>query len=522
MPSSRSPRFLSFSVSKLSRAKKKSFAREAAYISRTRLVNTGTGRIHDHSKKGGLLGLGMVGWKGTVEEFASTARRAEKRCDAVEGRLAIAALPSELDDKTCLGLLGNLAQHLVKKYKVGVLFALHEPDPGGDPRNKHGHLIYSSREVGENGKSLGKKTRQWDSKKDGPQCIKDLRAWWSATLNAALEKAGVEPNVELRSHAQLGIKRDPKEEPKHDGIVRTAIRRRERKMVNEFHASHSLSGNFMRLSEPELKPSVAAQTTEAPVPADAAPITAAAPVDDIPEPEVASGPIAGPGLRPLPEPKFQPSVLAQTTEAPVTADTAPAAAAAPVKDVQESEIARQPTTGRGLRRLPEPKRQPGAQPTQAPVPAGMAPTAAAAAVQGAPELEVASGPIAVPGLRPLPEPKFQPSVLAQTTEAPVPADTAPAAAAAPVKDVPESEIAPQPTAGRGLRRLPEPKQEPSGTVHEIAASDLATAGPVDTDAPPPGVPEATQEPPLRRLRRLPEPQGGGLPPPGPTGPSPRQ
>ena len=326
MPSSRSPRFLSFSVSKLSRAKKKSFAREAAYISRTRLVNTGTGRIHDHSKKGGLLGLGMVGWKGTVEEFASTARRAEKRCDAVEGRLAIAALPSELDDKTCLGLLGNLAQHLVVKYKVGVLFALHEPDPGGDPRNKHGHLIYSSREVGENGKSLGKKTRQWDSKKDGPQCIKDLRTWWSATLNAALEKAGYEPNVELRSYAQLGIER-PKKEAKHDGIVRTAIRRRERiRMVKEFHESHSLSGNFMRLSEPELKPSIAAQTMEAPVPTDAAPITAAASVNDLPEPEVASGPIAVPGLRPLPEPKFQPSVLAQTTEAHGPAETSPTAA----------------------------------------------------------------------------------------------------------------------------------------------------------------------------------------------------
>jgi len=36
----------------------------------------------------------MVGWKGTVEEFASTARRAEKRDDAVEGRLIIAALPA--------------------------------------------------------------------------------------------------------------------------------------------------------------------------------------------------------------------------------------------------------------------------------------------------------------------------------------------------------------------------------------------------------------------------------------------
>jgi hypothetical protein len=416
MPSSRSRRFLSFSVSKVSRAKKKSFAREAAYIARLRMLNHRTGRIHDHRKKGGLLGQGMVGWKGSLEDLIRAASSAEKRCDAVEGRLTIAALPSELDDKTCLGLLGNLAQHLVKKYKVGVLFALHEPDPGGDPRNKHGHLIYSSREVGEDGQSLGKKTRQWDSKKDGPQCIKDLRTWWSATLNAALEKAGYEPNVELRSYAQLGIER-PKKEAKHDGIVRTAIRRRERiRMVNEFHESHSLSGNFMRLSEPEIKPPIAAQTTEAPVPADTAPIASAAPMQDLPEPEVVSVPIA------------------------------------------------------------------------------------------------------VPGLRPLPEPKFQRSVLAQKAEAHAPADTAPTPAAAPVKDISGSEIAPQPTAGRGLRRLP----EPSDTVHGMAASDLATAGPVATDAPIPEVPEATPEPPPLVLRRLPEPKGGGLSPTGSTGPSPGQ
>jgi hypothetical protein len=421
MPSSQSPRFLSFSVSKLNRAKKKSFAREAAYISRQRMLNRRTGRIHDFSKKGGLLGLGMVGWKGTLEDFIRAASSAERRCDAVEGRLTIAALPSELDDKTCLGLLGNLAQHLVKKYKVGVLFALHEPDPGGDPRNKHGHLIYSSREVGENGKSLGKKTRQWDSKKDGPQCIKDLRAWWSATLNAALEKAGFEPNVELRSHAQLGIERDPKEEPKHDGIVRTAIRRRERiKMVNEFHTSHSLSGRLMALSEPKLELPVAAQTTEAHAPTDTAPIASAAAVQDVPEPEIAS----------------------------------------------------QPTSGCGLRRLPEPKLQPGAQPTQAPVPA----------------------------------------------------DTAPIAAAAPVKDILEPEIAFKPTTASGLRRLPEPKHGPSSIIHEMTASEHAITSPVDTDAPTPEVqvPEAMSEPPPRGLRQLPEPDGVGLPPAGPTGPSPGQ
>ena len=421
MPSSRSPRFLSFSVSKLNRAKKKSFAREAAYISRRRMLNRRTGRIHDFSKKGGLLGLGMVGWKGTVEEFVSTARRAEKRDDAVEGRLIIAALPCELDKASCLNVVEALAKHLHDEDGVGVFYALHAPGPSGDKRNIHAHLIFSSRELGEDGQSLGKKTRQWDAKKDGPQRIKDLRAWWSATLNAALEKAGYEPNVELRSHAQLGIERDPKEEPKHDGIVRTAIRRRERiKMVNEFHTSHSLSGRLMALSEPKLELPVAAQTTEAHAPAETAPTAAAAPVKDIPEPEIAF-------------------IL---------------------------------TTAPGLRRLPEPKLQPAAQPTQAPVPA----------------------------------------------------DTAPTPAAAPVQCAPEPEIAPDPTTAPGLRRLREPQRGPSSIVHEMAASDHAITDPVAADAPTPEVqiPDATSEPPLRGLRQLPEPDGVGLPPAGPTGPSPGQ
>ena len=471
MPSSRSPRFLSFSVSKLNRAKKKSFAREAAYISRQRMLNRRTGRIHDFSKKGGLLGLGMVGWKGTVEEFVSTARRAEKRDDAVEGRLIIAALPCELDKATCLNVVEALAKHLHDEDGVGVFYALHAPDPSGDKRNIHAHLVFSSRELGEDGQSLGKKTRQWDSKKDGPQRIKALRAWWGASLNAALEKAGYEPNVELRSHAQLGIERDPKEEPKHDGIVRTAIRRRERiKMVNEFHTSHSLSGRLMALSEPKLELPVAAQTTEAPAPTDTAPIASAAAVQDVPEPEIASQPTSGCGLRRLPEPKLQPG--AQPTQAPVPADTAPTAAAAPVKDIPEPEIAFILTTAPGLRRLPEPKLQPAAQPTQAPVPA----------------------------------------------------DTAPTPAAAPVQCAPEPEIAPDPTTAPGLRRLREPQRGPSSIVHEMAASDHAITDPVAADAPTPEVqiPDATSEPPLRGLRQLPEPDGVGLPPAGPTGPSPGQ
>lgn len=224
MPNTTSVRHLTISLEKINRARRKSFADSVAYILRGRAQNPRTERISDYRGKGGLLAGGVVGWSSTLKHLVREAVLSERRRDAVEGRALIVALPREFGRATCVELLTQLANYLAEKFRVAVVYALHAPDPEGDQRNRHGHLVFSAREVGMDGCSLGKKTREWDTAA-GRAHTEALRAWWASQLNATLALEGHEPNIEHRSLARLGVRRAP---GRHHGPARTAIRRRER------------------------------------------------------------------------------------------------------------------------------------------------------------------------------------------------------------------------------------------------------------------------------------------------------
>jgi hypothetical protein len=162
-----------------------------------------------------------MGWEGTLGELVEEAVMSERRIKAVEGRIAIVALPHELSQKERLALVRTCAAFLVRKFRVAVLYAIHPPPTGGSEFNWHAHLLFTSRRVIA-GRALGLKTRELDSFKTGGTHIEAFRSWWCNAMNAALRQGGHEGNVEHKSFARLGDRTEP---GCHKGERLTAIAR---------------------------------------------------------------------------------------------------------------------------------------------------------------------------------------------------------------------------------------------------------------------------------------------------------
>ena len=220
-------RFLSINLSKVCRHRGGSFPDQLAYIARTVATNPRTGAESNYQSEGPVETAGIIGWGGSRDELISSAVFSEKRQKAVEGRHLILALPHELNRADRRQSTESMADYLVKNYGVAVVFAVHPPSKAGDQRNWHAHLLFTSRRV-EAGRSLGKKTREWDSLKTGGRHVEELRAWWCASLNAKLSENGRDANIEHRSYERLGIEGAP---TTHKG-ERTAIERSRKKSIN--------------------------------------------------------------------------------------------------------------------------------------------------------------------------------------------------------------------------------------------------------------------------------------------------
>lgn len=74
--------------------------------------------------------------------------------------------------------------------------AVHTPSDGGDQRNHHVHLLFTTRRIGPNG--FGEKSRELDDRKTGPAEVETLRAAVAALTNEHLERAGIAARVDHR------------------------------------------------------------------------------------------------------------------------------------------------------------------------------------------------------------------------------------------------------------------------------------------------------------------------------------
>lgn len=186
-------------VSTIRRAAGRSATAAAAYRSGALIKDDRTGRVFDYRKRKGVLATGMAGWQGKRADLWNAAERAEKRKDAVVAREVLIALPHELDARQREVLIRQFAGWLHNRHGCAVDWAIHSPDPHGDARAFHAHVLITTRSVGPDG-HFGAKLILFDRKPASRAVMEELRRMWAKQAMTALQLAGRPSKLDHRSY----------------------------------------------------------------------------------------------------------------------------------------------------------------------------------------------------------------------------------------------------------------------------------------------------------------------------------
>jgi ATP-dependent exoDNAse (exonuclease V) alpha subunit len=197
----------------------------AAYRAGERIHDQRTDTVHDHSRRTDVthkeiflpshLDASQMEWARDRSRLWNTAEQAEPRRDSRVAREFQVSLPSELEPQRRVALARTFARELSDRYGVAIDLAVHDPRPGGDPRNFHAHLLATTREV--NPEGLGQRTgldmqrvkRAALGLSDHSEEYSAVRERWAALTNEALREANIEARVDHRTLAAQGIDRQP-------------------------------------------------------------------------------------------------------------------------------------------------------------------------------------------------------------------------------------------------------------------------------------------------------------------------
>jgi ATP-dependent exoDNAse (exonuclease V) alpha subunit len=213
-------------ITSVSRGAGRSATAAAAYRAGERIRDERTGRVHNHGQRRDVTHTEIfvpeqftgqpLEWARNRQQLWNAADHAEKRHNARVAREYQVTLPSELNAAQRLSLARAFSREIAERYGVAVDLAVHEPRPGGDPRNFHAHLLTTTRAVTPAG--LGAKSgldmQALDRYRRGLPSHKaeyvNVRERYAQLTNSALREAGIEASVDHRSLAAQGIDREPR------------------------------------------------------------------------------------------------------------------------------------------------------------------------------------------------------------------------------------------------------------------------------------------------------------------------
>jgi len=210
------------SIKTVSRAKGRSAPAAAAYRAGVELEEKRTGEVHDFTRKRGVLHAELVLPDGVTmsrSELWNAAEFAETRKNSTVAREYEVALPDELSEAGQKSLARDFASEIAWKYGVAADVCIHDPDPRGDQRNRHAHILTTTRVVTANG--FGPKTRVLDERASGQ--VEWIRQRWAEMCNTALEREHRPERVSHLSLLDQGLTREPQQ---HQGPTATAMQRR--------------------------------------------------------------------------------------------------------------------------------------------------------------------------------------------------------------------------------------------------------------------------------------------------------
>lgn len=194
----------------------------AAYRSGEILHDERHGQTFDYARRQGVAHVeimapdGTPGWMFDRAQLWNAVEAVERRKDSQLAREIQLALPHEISPEHRLAIVRQFVQEQFVSSGMIADLAVHTPDPEGDARNHHAHVLLTMRNLTAEG--FGNKCRDWN----GTDQLKSWRAAWADHVNLSLEKLGRGERIDHRTLAEQGIDREP--DPKQ-GPVATQMER---------------------------------------------------------------------------------------------------------------------------------------------------------------------------------------------------------------------------------------------------------------------------------------------------------
>tara|TARA_R110000787_G_scaffold274905_2_gene383034 strand:+ start:12911 stop:14392 length:1482 start_codon:yes stop_codon:yes gene_type:complete len=213
-----------FSAQVIKRSDGRSAVAAAAYRAGERLSDERLEMPFDYRARGGVEHTEIMLPEGAPEAFAdrsalwNAVEAAEGRSDARVAREVQVSLPHELSAEQRQELVREFVQSAFVDKGMIADVAIHTPDPHGDQRNHHAHIMLTTRTVDEAG--FGNKERAWDKREQ----LAEWREQWAEVQNRHLAKA-LGPDAPKVSHKSLEDQGLEREATIHLGPTASAIER---------------------------------------------------------------------------------------------------------------------------------------------------------------------------------------------------------------------------------------------------------------------------------------------------------
>jgi len=182
---------------------------KAAYNAREKILEQRTGETKDYTRAGDrplwsgiFAGRDAPQWVQDRAQFWNEADRAEKRKDAQLAYNFIGSLPHQLTDQQREYIVKDFAREQFLRRGVVADVNIHRPDPKGDDRNYHVHMLVTMREITPEG--FGKRVLNWQ---DREQNLERWREKWAERGARELEKAGLHMEAERWRVGHLDLER---------------------------------------------------------------------------------------------------------------------------------------------------------------------------------------------------------------------------------------------------------------------------------------------------------------------------
>lgn len=198
----------------VSRSAGHSAVAKAAYIAREALRDERLNCQHDYRRKGGLLFSDIFlprhtsDWARDRAELWNRAETAERRKDATIAREYVIALPYELTIEQQRDLLHDFVKECFTDPGYAADVNIHAPNPEGDHRNIHVHILVTDRRLEPDGFAAHKHERQ-GTHKQRTVALEAIRESWERHANQHLKRYSHEVCIDRRSLAAQGIDREP-------------------------------------------------------------------------------------------------------------------------------------------------------------------------------------------------------------------------------------------------------------------------------------------------------------------------